>query len=205
VALDSKGAVYIADALNNRVVVETPSGTTYKQTVLPATGLSAPSGVAVDNSGNVFIADSFNNRIVELALSGTTYTQSVIVSTGLSNPTHISIFATSLLIAATLNNRIAEATYNATSESYIVNTVSTGTLNSPVGVAADTYGDLFIADTKNQRMAEDSLSLNTHFGPWPVGQKPAANTVHFGRGYRLGCLGSKLRIHRQQPAKQCPQ
>ena len=42
------------------------SGASYVQSVLAATGLTDPSGVAVDAAGNVFISDSSNNRVLKL-------------------------------------------------------------------------------------------------------------------------------------------
>src|SRR5579863_2872537 len=66
-AVDSKGNIYIADTLNDQVVKETLSGSTYTQSVVAsaANGLNGPEGVAVDPRGNVYIADTTNSRIVK--------------------------------------------------------------------------------------------------------------------------------------------
>ncbi len=74
-ALDSSGALYIADDYNSRVLKVTSDGTVstiagngspgYSGDGGPATAaqLNLPQGVAVDGSGNVYIADSLNYRV----------------------------------------------------------------------------------------------------------------------------------------------
>jgi len=81
-AVDPLGNVYIADAGNNRILKETPSGNVYTQSVVPSSSLNGPLGVAVDASGNVYIADSSNGRVLKETLSGGSYTESVISSSG---------------------------------------------------------------------------------------------------------------------------
>ncbi len=88
-AVDSKGNVYIADQVNNRVRMVTPqgiistfagNGTTGAPRFLgdggPATvaNLSLPGGVAVDPSGNVYIADTGDNSIREVGANGIIHT-----------------------------------------------------------------------------------------------------------------------------------
>ncbi len=77
-AIDSNGAVYIADTGNNRIrrVIVTPAGNQVISTVaggvccpqgegIPATSsmLFGPSGVAVDAGGNIWISDTNNQRV----------------------------------------------------------------------------------------------------------------------------------------------
>jgi len=62
------------------VVEVTPSGV---QTTVPATGLSAPTGVAVDGSGDVFITDVNNNRVVKVTPSGV---QTTVPTSGVIRP-----------------------------------------------------------------------------------------------------------------------
>jgi hypothetical protein len=69
-AVDAAGDIFIADALNNRIV-EVPVGcasSTCNVTV-PAVGLNYPQGMTLDGAGNVFIGDSQNNRVVKVQLS----------------------------------------------------------------------------------------------------------------------------------------
>ena len=68
VAVDSAGALYIADTGKRRIRKVAPDGT---QTTVPvADTLSFPIGVAVDGAGNLFIADSGSQRLIEVAPSG---------------------------------------------------------------------------------------------------------------------------------------
>jgi len=78
VAVDGQGNVYITDDYLNQVVMDTPVGNGYAQTVLPFTGLNQPAGVAVDLNGDVFVADTGNNRVVMLTLAAGVYTQSTL-------------------------------------------------------------------------------------------------------------------------------
>jgi trimeric autotransporter adhesin len=75
VAVDSSGALYIADYINNRVRMVSPAGVistiagngiagyTGDGGLGVNSGLSLPLGVAVDAAGNLYIADTGNNRI----------------------------------------------------------------------------------------------------------------------------------------------
>src|ERR1035438_825726 len=67
VAVDSAGALYIADTGKNRIRKVAPNGT---QTTVPvADTLSSPIGVAVDGAGNLYIADSGNQRLLNIGPS----------------------------------------------------------------------------------------------------------------------------------------
>jgi hypothetical protein len=145
-----------------------------------ATELNGASGVFVDASGNIFIADSANARIREV--SAATGLTSTVAGTGLGGHNGDGIPATSseantptgvafdaagdLFIADANNNSIREV--NATT--HIITTVA-GTvgfggyngdgipataaeLNGPNAVAVDAQGNLFIADTGNNRIRE---------------------------------------------------
>ncbi len=58
------------------------------QTIIPASGLSHPYGVAVDGVGDVFIADQNNNRVVEVPAGGGAQ---ITVGSGLSQPTAVAV------------------------------------------------------------------------------------------------------------------
>lgn len=104
------------------------------------TGLSKPAGVAVDGAGNVFIADTGNNRVVEVPM----------VDGKLSNSAQVTLAAA------------ADSKGNATP-------IAGAALNAPAGVAVDGAGDLFIADTGNNRVV--AIPYN---GSWNL---PAAAAV----------------------------
>ena len=137
--------------------------------------LNEPIGVAVDSTGNLFIADYANRRIREMKTSGLiitvagngTYGYSgdggVATNAELFNPTDVAVDATgNLFIADFNNNRIREVGTNG-----IITTVAGNGTNGFSGdgsaatnaefyyaasVAVDTTGNLFIADSQNNRI-----------------------------------------------------
>ena len=145
----------------------------------PATSaeLGYPSSVAVDASGNLFIADSGNQRIREVGTNGIITTVAGNGGSGYSGdggpatsaqlwwPACIAVDASgNLFIADANNNRIRKVGTNG-----IITTVAgNGTwghsgdggvaanaqLNNPSGVAVDALGNLFIADSANNRIRQ---------------------------------------------------
>jgi sugar lactone lactonase YvrE len=147
----------------------------------PATSaaLAWPYSVAVDASGNIFIADSFNNRIRKVSPAGIITTVAgggtggdggAATSAVLYMPYGVAIDAWgNLFIAETFGNRIRKV-----SPSGIITTVAgngsfggysgdgglatAAQLNMPYGVAVDASGNLFIADSFNDRIRKVSAS-----------------------------------------------
>lgn len=158
-AMDSRGDVFIADAGNNRVqeiaasthtqfgmsmtagdvytVVGSSLGTAgYTGDGGAATSalLDDPEGVAVDEAGNLYVADTGNNRVQKVAVATGTITTVVGSATGASGTTGDGGAAGS------------------------------GLLDSPEGLAAGSTGDLYIADSGNNRVQEVPASTGTHWG-----------------------------------------
>jgi hypothetical protein len=137
--------------------------------------LSGPVGVAVDASGKLFIADTDNNVIRQVGTNGIITTVAGNGTAGysgdggaatnaeLSGPFGAAVDASGkLFIADAYNNAIRQVGTNG-----IITTVAgdgtagysgdggaaiDGELNYPFGVAVDSFGNLFIADTSNQRI-----------------------------------------------------
>ena len=143
----------------------------------PATSalLNRPIGVVVDLAGNIYIADSGNRRLRKVSLSGTITTvagngffkffgdRGPGTAASLHRPSGVTVDpAGNLYIADRFNNRIRKV-----DPSGIITTVAgtgmagfsedggpatSASLNSPSGVAVDTTGTLYIADTRNNRI-----------------------------------------------------
>jgi sugar lactone lactonase YvrE len=136
--------------------------------------LSYPSGITLDASGNLLIADYGNNRIRKVDSNGVITTTvgggtqglgdgGPATNASLNNPSGVALDGSgNLFIADTDNNRIREVQANG----LITTVAGTGgagysgdggaatdaSLLGPCGVAADNSGNLFVADTVNNRM-----------------------------------------------------
>jgi sugar lactone lactonase YvrE len=139
--------------------------------------LDSPAGVAVDASGNIYISDTHNQRIRRVS-NGTITT---IAGTGvagfsgdngaasaaqLSNPTALAVDANgNLYITDTDNQRIRKisgttiTTVAGNGEQGFSGGGGAATaagIDSPNGVAVDAAGNIYIADTHNQRIRQVS-------------------------------------------------
>lgn len=187
-AADNAGNIYVSDTMNNRVRKIAPDGTI---TTVAGTGvegfegdggpavqakLSRPTGLAVDTLGNLYIADTGNNRIRMVTPDGR-ISSLPLVGPGatLSAPYGIAIGPGGVVyIADTFNHRIIRAQRVVT---LFFTTVVAGTrspgfggdngpatralLNLPFGVAVDSAGNVFIADSENHRIRRVSGGIIT--------------------------------------------
>jgi sugar lactone lactonase YvrE len=144
-----------------------------------AAQLWLPSGVAVDKSGNVYIADTNNHRIRKVS-SGTINTiagdgeelyagdAAAATAAALDSPTSVAVDASgNLYIADRLNQRIRMVSGGIITT--LAGTSTTGfsggfsgdgaaptaaMLSKPSGVSVDAVGNIYIADTGNQRIRQ---------------------------------------------------
>jgi len=197
VAVDSAGNVYISSELLHQVFKVDTSG---KLVVLAGTGICGSAGdgdlatsaslcypqqVAVDGSGNVFIADSNNNRIRRVDATTKVITTVAgsgassggdggpAINAGLLGPYGVAVDSSGdLYIADSYNNRIRRVD---AATQYISTVAGNGTpgfsgdngaatnaeLKFPTGIGVDSSGDLYIADTNNERIRRvDATSHN---------------------------------------------
>ena len=151
VALDEQGNLYVADTFNNRVleydaplttdltadhVIGQPDFThnTLNNGGVSANSLDNPEGVVLDVQGNLYIADHGNHRVLEY-------------DTPLSaGPTADHVFGQGGSFSTALPNNGG---------------VSANSLRLPFGVALDTQGNLYVADSGNNRVLEHDAPLTT--------------------------------------------
>jgi uncharacterized repeat protein (TIGR01451 family) len=190
VAVDSSGNLYVADEDNNRVrkissnVVSTVVGGGNSGDGGPAVnaGLSGPYGVTLDASGSIYIADTSTSRIRKIAngvistiagngTNGYSGDNGLAVSAAMNFPqTVVADNFGNVYIADSRNSVIRKVT-NGTITTVAGNGVATfagdngpatsASLNLPLGVGVDSSGDLYIADTYNQRIRKVSKGAIT--------------------------------------------
>lgn len=137
--------------------------------------LNAPSNLALDANGNLYFSDTANNRVRKISPGGsiTTVAGTAIagfsgdsgpaVSAELNGPTGLALDQDgNLYIADTNNNRIRKVLPNGTILSIAGNgnaaffgdgsVAQNAAIHAPQGVAIDSAGNLYIADTGNQRI-----------------------------------------------------
>lgn len=193
VALDSSGNIYIADFLNLRIRKVTSSGsisTVAGNGVLSFSGdggqalnaqMNAPQGVAADSAGNVYVSDTGNNVVRKVAKNGVISTIAGNGAAGnggdggagpsaqLNSPLGLAVdLSGNLYIADSQNAKVRKV-----SSTGVISTVAgngtpgfagdgaaaTGAqLNTPLGVAVDAGGNLYIADFSNNRIRKVSTS-----------------------------------------------
>ncbi|CAM3275365.1 Protein kinase domain-containing protein [Mycobacterium colombiense] len=152
-AVDSAGAVYVAD-FNNRVV-KLAAGSN-NQAVLPFTGLSYPEGVAVDPQGGVYVADRGNSRVVKLAPGSSA--QTVLPFADLKNPDGVAVdTAGNVYVADTDNNRVLELPAGATAQTVLP---FTG-ISVPWGIAVDSSGSVYVTEHDTSRVLKLPAGSNT--------------------------------------------
>lgn len=163
-----------------------------------AAQLALPSGIAVDATGNIYIADTNNHRIREIS-NGTITTiagdgeelfagdGAAATSAALDSPTGVAVSSTgTVYIADRLNQRVRSFTVGGTITTVAGNgtlsfsgdgaAASSAALARPSGVGVDAAGNVYIADTDNQRIRQ----INQQSGAGTIATVAGSGTQGFG-------------------------
>ncbi len=183
VAVDVSNNLFIADSLNHCIRkvniggtisiaagAGTPGGSGYSGDGGAAVSakLNNPMGLAPDKAGHLFISDCFNARIRKVATNNVITTVAgngtlgfsgdggTATNANLASPQNMAVDGIgNLFITDTRNNRIREVGTNgiiATVAGWIVNDndfATNATFSSVSGVAFDSAGNLYVADSRN--------------------------------------------------------
>ncbi|MDR2482474.1 MAG: hypothetical protein LBD08_02450, partial [Treponema sp.] len=168
IKIDSEGNLYVADSGNNRIC---KIDLLNFMTGVPGADLSSPSGVALDSAGTIYVADSSRHRIQKvmagvlaeiIAGDGTSgFADGTGTAARFNYPSDIVADSVgNLYVADTYNNCIRKIT-----PAGVVSTIAgdstqgandgTGTaaqFNWPTGLAIDSAGAIYVADTRNHRI-----------------------------------------------------
>ena len=179
VAVDADGTVYVADYENHTIrkitsagVVTTLAGSPDTEGNADGTGAAArfrgPMGVAVDATGTVYVADSGNRSIRKITTAGAVTTLRL-SGTPLSDPRGIVVDSTGTIYVGDFRSHTVRAITPTGTVSTLAGQTSkpgisdgagaAAAFHYPSGVAIDTSGALYVADTEN-----DTIRIVTRGG-----------------------------------------
>jgi sugar lactone lactonase YvrE len=196
IVVDAEGNVFVSDAgASNRIRKITQQGAVAtvaggEEKFGDGTGSSAsfnsPSALALDAAGNIFVADAGNNRIRKIARDGTVttiagdgaagYRDGRAAESEFDAPVGVAVDGRgNVFVADTYNDRIRLITSDGNVKTiaggdapgYADGDAASARFDTPSAIAVASSGDLFIADTGNNRLRKISRdgqvsTLNLH-------------------------------------------
>lgn len=192
-AFDSSGDLWVSDAANNSLYEFTPSELSSSGTPTPKVtitsdashSLDGPAGLAFDGSGDLWVANEGNNTLVEytpsqLAASGSPTPTATISANGshsLDVPVGVAFDSSGdLWVSNAANSSLVE--YTATqlgdgtggpTPNVTLTSDASASLDSPMGLAFDGSGNLWVANQANDSLVEfTSSQLSATGSPTPT-------------------------------------
>jgi tripartite motif-containing protein 71 len=164
-AIDPTGRLLAADTVGNRVELFAPISEAFagQWTTAAGRGFNAPAGIAVDPHGSVYVADRGNARVSHFWGDGTYLSEiggpANIGGAQLSGPAGVAISPTATYVADTAHNRILiysnegalTGKWGADDGNGPAGT-GPGQFNRPQALAVGPGGDVYVADTGNNRI-----------------------------------------------------
>ena len=170
VALDAAGNMYVADTYNNKIRKITPAGVV--STLAETTSFNTPEGIAVDAAGNIYVANTANHLILKIdatteavtTLAGSTrgFANGTGTAAQFDGPKGIAVDASGNVYVGDARNHVIRkitpegvvSTYAGTDgkRDYRDGIGTAAWFSNPVGIAVDASGNVYVADTDNNRI-----------------------------------------------------
>lgn len=223
VAIDVSGNLYVTDSFNHMIRKISSSGVV---TTIAGNGVAGltngngvtaqfnyPRGIVIDNLGNLYIADTSNHSIRKVTPSGAVTTiagngiagfvNGTGTSTRFNNPRGVTIDASGNIYVADSSNHCIR---KITSTGVVTTFSGTGTLgsddgifgrfNQPYGLAYDTSGLIYVADTFNHKIRTvNSLGIvSSYAGTGVAGFNTTGVAIQFNKPSGI-CFDSTNNIY----------
>jgi serine/threonine protein kinase, bacterial len=217
VATDSAGNVYVSDFSGNRIREVTPAGVVSTFAGTGAAGsangsaavatFNGPKGVAVDSAGNLYVGEQTNNLVRKITPAGEVSTLAGTGGSGSANGSgsaasfnyvnSVAVDANGNVFVADVGNNLVRKVTPAGLVTTLAGTGSAGSANGPgsaasfnsnFGIAVDSVGNVYVADTGNNLIRKIDLGIGQLAVTWspPSNSGTSAITSYTASASALG-------------------
>jgi len=175
-AVDSNYDIYLSDQTHHRVTENWLMNGNYNTQTTIGTGWLQPQGLAVDSGGDVFVGATDQPAVVQEVEKNCVGLQcEPKVAVGWQFPQTVAVDQYKNVYVA---DPVLGGVYESMSPQYASRVGVGYGLSSPGGVAVDTSGDVFIADSGNSRVVKVHVG-QVNFGTVYIGEASAPQTMTF--------------------------